>query len=203
MSQVVNSKGPQSSSNVAKGNGVSLVITSIAFLLCCGISAAAQSRIRSVPIPNDDLKNEQTRADDDKVAIGSPEEEMRVKQSLKLLDKEYKQNVERAREAAELSIELRDALKAGRSFGRDETKKLERLEKLARKIRDEAGGSDEESLLNNPPGKLESAISNLADLAESLYKVVAKTPRQVISATVIEKANSLLKLAKITRNFFR
>jgi len=127
---------------------------------------------------------------------------MRVKQSIKLLEKEYKQNVDRAREVAELGAQLRDALKEGRPFGREETKKLERLEKLTRKIRDEAGGSDEEDLINNPPGKLDSALSRLADIAESLFTAVQKTPRQVISAAVIEKANALLQLAKVTRNLF-
>jgi len=39
-------------------------------------------------------------------------------------------------------------------------------------------------------------------VAESLFKAVEKTPRQVISAAVIEKANALLHLARITRNFF-
>jgi len=127
---------------------------------------------------------------------------MRAKQNLKLLEKEYKDNVARAREAATLSVELRDSLKAGRAFGRDEAKKLERLEKLAKKIRDEAGGSDEESLLNNPPGKLESALTRIADVAESLYKTLQKTPRQVISASIIENANVLLKLAKLTKGLF-
>jgi len=161
----------------------------------------AQTRPQNSPTPPETI--EKPTSADDKANLGSIDEEMRVKQSIKLLEKEYKQNVERAREAATLSIELRDALKTGRAFGREETKKLERLEKLAKKIRDEAGGSDEESLLNNPPGKLESALSRLADVAESLYKAVEKTPRQVISAAVIEKANVLLKLARLTRNFFQ
>jgi hypothetical protein len=130
------------------------------------------------------------------------DDEMRVKQSIKLLEKEYKQNVERAREVAELGAQLRDALKEGRPFGREETKKLERLEKLAKKIRDEAGGSDEDDLISNPPGKLDSALSRLADVAESLFKAVETTPRQVISAAVIEKANVLLQLARVTKNLF-
>ena len=130
------------------------------------------------------------------------EEEMRVRRAIKLAEKEYKENVNRARELAELGAQLEEAAKEGRSFGRDESKKLERVEKLAKKIRTEAGGSDEDTLLNNPPGKLESALARLAEVSESLYKSVEKTPRQVISAAVIEKANVILQLTRLARNLF-
>jgi hypothetical protein len=179
----------------------SLALLSIVF--GCAIVARAQTNPRSAPTHPEKLGTDKPGSSDDKPALGSPEEEMLVKQSIKLREKEYKQNVGRAREVAELGAQLRDALKEGRPFGREETKKLERLEKLAKKIRDEAGGSDEDNLLNNPPGKLESALARLADVAESLFKAVEKTPRQVISTAVIEKANALLQLAKLTRNLFQ
>jgi hypothetical protein len=161
----------------------------------------AQSSSRPGPPVVETIESAKPKPDD-RTVLGTIDDEMRAKQNLRLLEKEYKDNVQRAREAAQLSGELRDALKAGKSFGPPETKKLERLEKLAKKIRDEAGGSDEESLLNNPPGKLESALSRLADVADALYKTLQKTPRQVISASIIENANVLLKLAKLTRNLF-
>jgi hypothetical protein len=174
---------------------------SVALLFSLSCLAQAQSSRPPVP-PVDAVEAQKQKSRDDNLVLGSIDDEMRAKRNLKLLEKEYKDNVQRAREAAELSSQLRDALKEGRPFGRDETKKLERLEKLARKIRDEAGGSDEESLLNNPPGKLDSALSTIADVAESLYKALQKTPRQVISASIIENANRLAKLARLTRSFF-
>ena len=127
---------------------------------------------------------------------------MRVKQEIKLREKEYKANVDRAREVAELGAQLRDAQKLGRAFGRDEYKKLDRLEKLAKKIRSEAGGVEEEESDDNPPSKLDSALSRLADVAESLFNAVQKTPPKVISLGVIEKVNTLLQLTKVTRNLF-
>jgi hypothetical protein len=164
--------------------------------------SSAQTSPRTVPTPPEPMNVEKPQPSVDKPALGSIDEEMRVKQSIKLLEKEYKQNVERAREAAELSVQLRDTLKEGHSFGKEESRKLERLERLAKKIRDEAGGSDENDLLTDPPGRLDSALSRLADVADSLFKVVEKTPRQVISAAVIEKANALLQLAKLTKSLF-
>lgn len=177
----------------------------IGLLFSAHSTAQAQSNSQPMPLPSESIDVQRPRPSDGKPALGSIDEEMRAKQNLKMLDNEYKETIQRAREAAELSAQLRDEIKAGRTFGKDETKKLERLEKLAKKIRDESGGSDsdEESLLKNPPGKLDSALSRLADVAESLYKTLQKTPRHVISATIIENANVLLKLAKLTRGLFQ
>ena len=175
----------------------------LAIIFGCAIITRAQTSARNAPTPPEKLDTDKSGSPDEKSLLGSIDDENRVKQSIKLLEKEYKQNVDRAREVAELGAQLRDALKTGRPFGREETKKLERLEKLAKKIRDQAGGSDEEDLLKSPPGKLDSALARLADVAESLFKAVEKTPRQVISAAVIENANVLLQLARATRNLFR
>jgi len=127
---------------------------------------------------------------------------MRVKRLIKLEEKQYQENLSRAREAAALSSELRNSYEQKKTLTREDAKKLERLEKLTKKIRGEAGGSDEDELLDNPPHELESALGKLADVADSLSKVVEKTPRQVISALVIEQANVVLQLVKITRNLF-
>jgi len=135
-------------------------------------------------------------------SIGSMEEELKAKRRIKLEEKEYRENLDRAREADRLSIELRNSYEKNKSFTREDTKKLERLEKLTKKIRSEAGGSDEDDLLDNPPNELQLTLSRLAQMTESLRKIVEKTPRQVISATVIQQANTVLQLVKIARNLF-
>jgi hypothetical protein len=201
MSEVVLSRDSYPSSALSKKSTLSIFVSSIALLFFTGITIA-QSRPPQQILP-DASTDEKSKSNDERTNLGPLDEEMRVKQSLKLLEKEYKANIERAKEVASLSADLRDELKAGKPFGRDETKKLERLEKLAKKIRDEAGGSDEESLLTNPPGKLEAALCRLADEAESLYKTIEKTPRRVVSAAVIEEANVILKLARLTRKLFQ
>ena len=165
-------------------------------------TANAQSASQQLPTLPEQINIQKPRSNDDKPNLGTMDDEMRAKQGLKLLEKEYKDNIQRAKEAADLSAQLRDAVKSGRTVGHEETKKLERLEKLAKKIRDDAGGSEEETVIDDPPGKLDSALARLADVADSLYKALEKTPRQVISASVIENANVLLKLARLTKNLF-
>jgi hypothetical protein len=173
--------------------------TIVLVLLSCALTISAQTHPPSPP-PIDPSSAD--KSDDNKTGIGSMEEEMRARRAIRLSEKEYKDNVERARAVAELGAELNEAAEEGRSFGREETKKLERIEKLAKKIRTEAGGSDEDSVIDDPPGKLQSALSRLAEVSASLCKTVEKTPRQVISATVIDQANAVLQLSKLVRRLF-
>ncbi len=128
------------------------------------------------------------------------EMEMRARREIRASEKERKDNLERARLAAQLGTELRDAYSQSKSLSRTDMKKLERLEKIARRIRSEAGGSDTDSTLENVPQQLDSALSRLAEVSEEMYKGVEKTPRQVVSASVIERANEVLDLIGYVRN---
>lgn len=138
-----------------------------------------------------------------RIQVGSPEAEMLARQELKAAEKDYKDNLERAREAAQLSTELRDAYLHNKAFGRIEEKKLERLEKLTRKIRSEAGGSAGEVTLENVPTQMEPALSRLTEVTDKMRKGVEKTPRQVVSAAVIDRANELLEIIRYIRTFTR
>jgi hypothetical protein len=133
--------------------------------------------------------------------MGSPEQEMLVRQDLKAAEKDHQENLERAREATQLSTEIRDAYLHNQALGRIEVKKLERLEKITRKIRSEAGGSDGDEVLEKPPVQIEPALSRLTEISDKMRNGVEKTPRQVISASVIEQANELLEIIRYIRTF--
>lgn len=131
--------------------------------------------------------------------FGTPEDEMRARNEIKIAEKERQENLERAREAAQLGAEIRDGFTKNRSFTPTDLKKLERLEKLTRRIRSRAGGEDDDEPLNNIPASLEPALARLADTSEALRKGVEKTSRHVISTTVIERANELLEIIRFIR----
>ena len=126
-----------------------------------------------------------------------------MKRAIKMAEKDHQENLDRAREIAQIGKELKENLQRQSSINRDALKKVERLEKLTKKIRGEAGGEDEEIEIVNRPSDLSSAASQIADAAESLSKDVQSTPRQVVSASVITNANVLLELIKILRGFVR
>jgi len=176
-----------------------LMLGSLAIILIYSIGTMAQSAAQASNPTGIDFQDANEK---ERITFGSLEDEMRAKRRIKLEEKQYQENLERAREADKLSVELRNSYEQTKAFTREDTKKLERLEKLTKRIRSEAGGSDEDESLDNPPNELQLALSRLAQVTEGLRKVVEKTPRQVMSATVIQQANVVLQLVRITRNLF-
>src|SRR2546425_9123923 len=142
-----------------------------------------------------------TSGDKDKTEGNSPasmEEEMRAKRAIKVAEKEYQQNVDRARDLSALGASVNTSFKQKGYLGKDDLKKLAKAEKLAKAIRNAAGGSDDNEM-ERPPKDLACARSLFADVAESLKKNVEKTPKHVVSTTVIDEANVLLELTRIVR----
>ncbi|HKS27330.1 MAG TPA: hypothetical protein VJS44_05895 [Pyrinomonadaceae bacterium] len=169
----------------------------LSLVMTCAHVAQAQSR----PTVNDSVNAAQSKpgGSDRGPDLGTPEEEMRARNEIKIAEKERQENLERAKEVAQLGAEIRDGFTKSQSIGAIEIKKLERLEKLARRIRSRAGGSDDDEPLDNVPASLAPAVSRLADTSEALFKGVEKTPRMVISTVVIERANELLEIIRFIR----
>ena len=136
----------------------------------------------------------------DKPDFGSHEGEMRARLILKAEKKRYDEHLERAREASQLATQLFEAYKGKQAFDSEDGKKLERLEKLTKRIRNEAGGSETDPDAKNIPPDMASAVKRVAEMAEDLRKLVEKTPRHVISAAVIDHANTLIGVIQYVRN---
>ena len=124
----------------------------IALFGVCTLPAVAQRRIQSTV----DASN--GNGEDQK--LSPMEEEMRVKREIEATDKAHKDNVNRARSLVSLSESLVTAYKANKQLSREDLKKLERVEKLVKKIRDDAGGSEQEC---DPE---DESNSDLPDLVE-------------------------------------
>jgi hypothetical protein len=173
------------------------IIISLSILAAGAISIQAQSR----PAPSDSVSAERSAPGSSSGKdIGAPEDEMRARNEIRIAEKERQENLDRAREAAQLGDEIRQAFSKNKVLGSSDMKKLERIEKLARRIRSRAGGSDDDEPLENVPTALETALNRLADTSEALSKGVEKTPKMVISTSVIERANELLELIRFIRS---
>lgn len=171
------------------------LILSFAFLFSISITTVAQSNSQSIP------PAAENKSADEQHASGSIEEEMRAKRAIRYAEDAHKENLERAREVCELASALKDSFRTRNKIDRDDNKRLDRLEKLAKQLRSKAGGSESDDPLEKPPPDLKTAIARVADTAESLGKLVEKTPRQVVSAAVIDEANVLLQLIDLVRQF--
>lgn len=143
------------------------------------------------------------RTDDDQNPLTTFEEEIRAKRMIKMAEKDHQENLDRAKEIQQIGNELKESLQGKAALDRDTLKKIDRLEKLTKKVRGEAGGESEDLSIVNPPKDLPEAVCQIGEKSEALSKEVQNTPRQVVSATVISSANILLELIRIARTFDR
>jgi hypothetical protein len=179
---------------------LSLIV--FAFLFCAGV-VVAQTQGVPIPVRPQGVPKDLGARDPNDPPLTEIEEEMRAKHAIKVAEKEHEENLDRAREIAQIGKQLQQCAKNTAALDREFLKKVERLEKLTRKVRGEAGGEDEEVKLPKQPTDVTSAITQLADASEILSRDVQNTPRQVVSASVIGNANVLLELIKIVRGYTR
>ena len=172
-----------------------------AFLFFSGLAVAQTPVPRSTPLPPPPIDGTVKSQDKNEPPLTTFEEELRMKRAIKMAEKDHQENVDRAREIAQIAKELQENVKDQANLDRNAVKKVERLEKLTKKIRGEAGGEDEDVEIPNRPTDVCSTIKQIADASESLSKDVENTPRQVVSASVICNANVLLELIKVARTF--
>jgi|SRR6185369_980290 len=185
---------------VLRDSHTTVSLISLVFLfLFCAATAVAQTT-SPTPVPSRSADGSKSSPD---VPLTTFEEELRAKHAIKLAEKDHQENVNRAREIGELGKQIQEGLKNKTNLDRDLLKKIDRLEKLTKKVRGEAGGDDQEIDIGNRPSDIPSAATRIAEVAESLSKDVQDTPRQVVSASVIANANVLLELIKTLRTFAR
>ena len=170
----------------------------IAVCLCLFFAAAsfAQAQVARTPEPF----GADPRGDNNSQER-SPLVDMLVKRRIRVEEKEYQENIDRAREAAQIGAELHAAYCNNHRLSDVDFKKLDRLEKLTKKIRDEVGGSNGDGIPDKVPSDVQSALERIDHAADSLKVRMEKTPRMVVSAAVIDTANELLDLIKIVKNF--
>jgi hypothetical protein len=179
-----------------------MVAALIAVALTAGISfsqtTSTPPRPAATPPRIDGAKNP-----DDSSPLTTFEEEIRAKREIKLAEKDHQQNLDRAHEIADIGKQLKESIRGKSASDGDYLKKIERLEKLTKKIRGEAGGEDQDVTIPKQPTDLSAALTEIAEAADALSKDVEKTPRRVVSASVICNANVLLELIRVARTFAR
>jgi hypothetical protein len=129
--------------------------------------------------------------------------EMLKEMQLKREAVDYKEHLARAKENAQLALELQETYARQKTLQAAELKKLSRMEKLARQIRSQAGGEESKDELKEAPPQVEAALERLAKLSTELQKKVESTPRQVVSTAIIRRANEVVELVKYIRTLYR
>lgn len=172
------------------------LLTLMLTAVCLG--AQAQQSQHGV-LPDDKLPTAQQPDPNDPAQ--ETRDEMMHRMEIKRDEDERKQNLEHAKESAQLSADLHNTYLQQKSLSQTDLKKLARLEKLAHQIRSDAGGSNDDEQLKDPPTDLAATLARLAARAEELRKEVEKTPPHVVSANTITKANEIIELVRLARSF--
>lgn len=125
-------------------------------------------------------------------------EKMRIEKEKKEFDK----MIERGEEAARIAAELETALISNGRLSEKEKAKLASVEKLAKQIRSDLGGDDDDDMdkpSDGPIVNIADAIRTLRSSTENLFKELKKTSRFTVSAAAIYSSNAVLKLARFMR----
>lgn len=112
--------------------------------------------------------------------------------------KEYQQLIERGEEAAKISSEISKSFAKHNKFSSEDQKKLDRLEKIVKKIRNELGGDDDNEF-EDKPLSISAAVKNLQDTTTNLLDMIKKSTRYSVSVAAIESSNTLLKIVRFIR----
>lgn len=161
--------------------------------------AAAWLPSRAQTLPSPPAQPTPTQRPDEKIDFGSRQYDALTRLALKKEKKEYDEHVARAKEARDLAAELEKTYETAHVFNAADYKKLERLEKLTRRIRNEVGGSQTDPDPKELPKTTDEAVNLLADMTKEMSEEVEKTPRRVVSASIIDQANKLIALIQFLR----
>ena len=173
--------------------GFSTICFSILMLLLCGTSVFSQidaSTPSGRPQKEDLPKNIK---------------ETLAKQRIDREKKDYQELLRRSEEAVKISSELEESFTIAKRITSEDEKKLDRLEKLVKKIRSELGADDDGELESaekensEKPSTMDSAFKSLQTTAEQLLDELKKSTRYSVSVVAIQTSNALLKLVKFIR----
>lgn len=114
--------------------------------------------------------------------------------------RDYDDMLKNGEEAVKLSEEVELSFEKNSKFSSDDFIKLERIEKLLKKIRNEmGGGGDDEKNDEKNSLSIKNAVSSLKSTVITLYGELKKTSRFSISVAAVQSSNSLLSIVRFLR----
>lgn len=122
------------------------------------------------------------------------------KMQIRREEEEHKKLVKTAVEVKENAEALLKDV-SGSALPKTAEKKLKEIEKGAKKIRTESGGSGDEDDDSPTPPNLAEALRQLTEASRKLQEGVEKTSRHVVSITVASTATEVIQLVKVIRGY--
>ena len=185
-----------------RGIRIATLVLVVAGVFLCASVAYPQSGSAITPPPAAQPPSSQSPEDkrDNDIDFGSRESDTRVRLIIKAEKKAYEEHLARAKEAKQLADQVKEAYEQKHALSPEDQKKLERLEKLARRIRNDVGGSESDNDPRDLPTSRDQAMDSIARMAGELCDQVEKTPRRVVSASIIDQANKLISVIQFLKD---
>lgn len=145
------------------------------------------------------VASSQDESDDRPRNIRESLERMRIDRE----KKDFERMVERGEEALKITEEIEVSFEKKGRLTEKEMAKLAAVEKLAKRIRSDLGGDDDNKTEgiqpNGDPFSFMDGIKTLRTSTEELFRELKKSTRFTISAAAIQSSNSVLRLARFLR----
>lgn len=114
--------------------------------------------------------------------------------------KDYEELLQNGDEAVKISEALEKTFSESNKITAEDQKKLDRLEKLAKKIRRELGADDfDDAEDDDKPSSMLNAFRTLQTSTTRLVAELKKTTRYSVSVVAIQSSNAFLKVVKFIR----
>jgi hypothetical protein len=122
-----------------------------------------------------------------------------AKQRVEREKKDFAELIQRSEEAVKIINELDKSFTVNNQFSSEDQKKLDRLEKVVKKIRNEISSDDDDSEAEDKPLSILNALKALKTNTLTLVDELKKTSRYSISVIAVESSNALLKAVRFLR----
>lgn len=126
-------------------------------------------------------------------------QESLAKQRIAREKKDFNELLERGEEALKLTGQLEESFTQNNQFTAEDQKKLERLEKVVKKIRSEMGGDGDDEEVEDKPSSIAKALETLKNGTSTLVGELKKTSRYSVSVVAVQSSNALLKVVQFLR----
>lgn len=134
---------------------------------------------------------------DDSQHVSRSFRETRERMRIEREEKDHNEMLERGDEVHKMAIQVERSFEQNGRLSEEDHAVLEALEKKVKKIRSQLGGDDDSEDLASLP--LADAVHNFTSVTDTFLDELKKTNRFTISATAVENANAVIRLARLLR----
>lgn len=133
--------------------------------------------------------------------LPEPMRENLAKMQLKEEEENYQELIKRSEEAAQLSEEISKSYEEHKKLSNDDQKKLEKLEKVVKRIRRDLGAEndDDKNEAEDKPSNVSNTLKTIKEKTSNLLAELKKASRYSISVVAVESSNRVFKLVRFLR----